>query len=111
MSRLPPRKKQVFIGSFIHCLSKSELEYLHDTAVFVDEKGVILKVEGSCNLEKATEMVKGLGWDGKVDFKVGEKGQFFFPGFIGTDPRSLRETPQDNVVTLTRTLLANLLSS
>jgi len=102
MSRLPPRKKQVFIGSFIHCLSKSELEYLHDTAVFVDEKGVILRVEGSCNVEKAREVVKELGWDGEVGFKVGGKGQFFFPGFIGAHPRSLREAPQDNFMTLNR---------
>jgi guanine deaminase len=100
MSRLPLRKKQVFIGSFIHCLSRSELEYLHETAVFVDEKGVIVRVEESCNVERARGVVKELGWDGEVGFKVGGEGQFFFPGFIGRCTRSFQGLPQDNLALL-----------
>jgi guanine deaminase len=84
MSPLPPRKKQVFVGTFIHCLSRGELEYLHETALFVDENGVIVRAEGSCNEERAKGVAEDLGWKEDVSFKVGASGQFFFPGFIGT---------------------------
>lgn len=75
----------VFLGSFIHSKSLDELEYLHDTAVFVDEKGVIVAIEEKCDLKKAEETIcPKLGWShSDVTIRTAKPGQFFFPGFIG----------------------------
>jgi guanine deaminase len=77
--------KSIFLGNFIHSKSLDELEYLHDTAVFVDEKGVIVAIENECNQKKAEETIfPQLGWTtGDISVKVAKAHQFFFPGFIG----------------------------
>ncbi|TVY40427.1 putative guanine deaminase, partial [Lachnellula occidentalis] len=78
--------KSVFLGSFIHSKRLDELEYLHDTAVFVDEKGVIVAIEKDCDLKNAEETIcPKLGWSrSDVTIRTAEPGQFFFPGFIDT---------------------------
>jgi guanine deaminase len=75
----------LFLGSFIHSKSLDELEYLHDTAICVDEHGVIVAVEPGLDLAKAEEVLfSKLGWEKEnVTVKVAKAGQFFFPGFIG----------------------------
>jgi len=62
-----------------------ELEYLHDSAICVDENGVIVAIEKDCDLKKAEEtLLPKLGWStGDVTVKTAKPGQFFFPGFIG----------------------------
>ena len=77
--------KSLFLGSFIHSKSLDVLEYLHDTAVFVDEKGVIVAIERDCDLKKAEETIyPKLGWTrSDVTVRTAKPGQFFFPGFIG----------------------------
>jgi guanine deaminase len=77
--------KTLFLGTFIHSKSLEELEFLHDTAVFIDEKGVIVAIEPKCDQAKAEETVlPKLGWSrGDVSFQTAAPGQFFFPGFIG----------------------------
>lgn len=61
------------------------LEYLHNTAVFVDEKGTIVLIEPDCDQEKAEKtLLPTLGWTlGETNFTIAKDGQFFFPGFIG----------------------------
>ncbi|KAM0132926.1 hypothetical protein ACHAP3_006215 [Botrytis cinerea] len=97
-------KRQVFHGTFIHCKTLTELEILHDTYVFVDEYGVIVKIlsgdgVGAGGPKDLREHVGELGWDTDVDGegeafeyvgsskdehgKHGEE-RFFFPGFIDT---------------------------
>ena len=78
-------ERSLFLGSFIHSKSLEELEYLHDTAVCVDEKGVIVAIEPGYDQVKAEEVLfSKLGWTkSDVTVKVAKPGQFFFPGFIG----------------------------
>lgn len=75
----------LFLGSFIHSKSLEELEFSHDTAICVDEKGVIVAIESGFDQNKAEEVLfPKLGWTkGEVAVKVAKPGQFFFPGFIG----------------------------
>jgi guanine deaminase len=85
--------KSLFLGSFIHSKSLDELEYLHDSAVCVDEHGTIVAVEKGCGLNDAEKKVfPKLGWSaGDVTVKTAKPGQFFFPGFIGSLFPGLRE--------------------
>ena len=81
----PPTGKSLFLGSFIHSKTLDKLEYLHDSAVCVDENGIIVAVEKDCDLKKAEEILfSKLGWSTRnVTVKTAKPGQFFFPGFIG----------------------------
>ncbi|OIW28341.1 Metallo-dependent hydrolase [Coniochaeta ligniaria NRRL 30616] len=80
------KKNTVFYGTFIHSKKLDELEYLHNTAVFVDSNGKILAVERDCDLDNiATTLFPKLGWQaGNVATEKIKDGQFFFPGFIDT---------------------------
>ena len=82
--------KSLFLGSFIHSKSLDELEYLHDSAVCVDEKGTIVAIETGYDLTKAEKMLfPKFGWSAEdVTIKTAKAGQFFFPGFIGSLPIS-----------------------
>ncbi|PKS09124.1 hypothetical protein jhhlp_003738 [Lomentospora prolificans] len=79
-------KNQLFMGNFIHSKTREELEYLINTAVCVDAKGVIVAVERGCDRETAERtLYPRLGWKaGEVDVNVCGDGDFFFPGFIDT---------------------------
>lgn len=79
------QSKSLFLGSFVHSKSLDVLEYLHDAAVLVDEKGVIVAVEKVCDLKKAEETIyPKLGWSrSDITVRTAKPGQFFFPGFIG----------------------------
>lgn len=64
MSAIPPSPNQVFIGTFIHSKALDELEYLHNTAVFVEgSTGTIVAVERECDLTRTLdETFNRLGW-------------------------------------------------
>jgi guanine deaminase len=86
----PEARPKLFLGSFVHSKALDELEYLHNAAVAVDEKGTIVAVERECDEVRARETVlPRLGW-GEADVEVvkARDGQFFFPGFVGTSPRA-----------------------
>lgn len=107
MNATPP-PNQVFIGTFIHSKALDELEYLHDTAVFVDgPTGRIVAVEKeSGHSGRLDETFTKLGWSpaevkihgndttttatattattGKAGGDKGKDVSFFFPGFIDT---------------------------
>lgn len=89
--------KSLYLGSFIHSKSLDVLEYLHDAAVFVDEKGVIVAIERVCDLKKAEETIyPKLGWSSAdVTIRSTKPGQFFFPGFIGQSSTLTSQTPTD----------------
>ncbi|KAK1965117.1 guanine deaminase [Colletotrichum sublineola] len=80
------RRNQLFLGTFVHSKTRETLEYLHDTAVCVDASGTIVAVEAGYDLRRSeAELLPRLGWKvGDVEVRVGEEGQFFFPGFIDT---------------------------
>lgn len=73
-------QRTVYVGTFIHSASLTELEVLENAAVSVDGgTGTILEIEKTVT----GEMVKL--WEGDVRTKIvrAGEGQFFFPGFIG----------------------------
>ncbi len=80
--------RALYLGTFIHSKNLEELEFLHDTAVCVDEKGVIVAIKSGYDQSKAEEVLfPTLGWTkGEIVVKVAKPGQFFFPGFIGELP-------------------------
>ncbi|KAK1993230.1 guanine deaminase [Colletotrichum falcatum] len=84
----PPttRRNQLFLGTFVHSKTRETLQYLHNTAVCVDASGTIVAVEAGYDLTRSeAELLPRLGWKvGDVEVRVGEEGQFFFPGFIDT---------------------------
>ena len=89
--------RSVFLGTFIHSKSLEELEFLHDTAIFVDEKGTIVAIESRCDRKTAEEIVfPKLGWmKGEVMVNIAKPGQFYFPGFIGAPLPSFAQNSAD----------------
>jgi guanine deaminase len=85
MATLQTPLNQVFLGTFIHSAKLGELAYLHDSAVFVDSRGTIAKVETPCDRQTAEEkIIPELGWQkDSVAVHTCREGQFYFPGFIG----------------------------
>lgn len=101
---LSPPPNQVFIGTFIHSKALDELEYLHNTAVFVDgSTGKIVAVEKGIKEgepghgSQLDEAFNKLHWSPAevkihdtttpATAKAGDEGadvNFFFPGFIDT---------------------------
>ncbi|TQS35015.1 hypothetical protein Golomagni_04579 [Golovinomyces magnicellulatus] len=102
-----PARKSIFIGTFIFCRDLNTLERLKDTAVCVNDQGVIIAMERNFNQEaQFTQILLArLGWiDSKVVVYRSKEGQFFFPGFIGSftpdfDMRILRSNEADPVDT------------
>lgn len=79
-------RKQVFFGTFISSKSPQQLEYLYETAIFVDDKGRIAKIDKGCKtVQDAKGVLSNLSWRfDEVDFHLPKPGQFYFPGFVGT---------------------------
>lgn len=78
-------KKAIYTGTFIHSKSLGEVEFLHETAILVDEAGKIVAVKPFAGSHDA--LLAEVGWvPGEVEVKACGKEQFFFPGFIGTSP-------------------------
>ncbi|GAB1316588.1 hypothetical protein MFIFM68171_06798 [Madurella fahalii] len=79
-------KNQLFLGSFVHSKTFGELEYLHNTAVCVDESGSIVAIGKDCDEVKARKtLLPQLGWEeSEVEVVSARGGQFFFPGFVDT---------------------------
>ena len=82
---LAPTGKALFLGSFVHSKNLEELEFLHDTAILVDEKGTIVAIETECDQVRVEGTVfPKFGWSREeVSIHTAKPGQFFFPGFIG----------------------------
>lgn len=78
-------RNKVFLGSFVHSKALNKLEYLHQTAVFVDKSGKIIAIEKDCDESKARELIfPRFGWaEADVEVVKAKEEQFFFPGFIG----------------------------
>ncbi|RKF65501.1 putative guanine deaminase [Golovinomyces cichoracearum] len=80
-----PARKSIFIGTFIFCRDLNTLERLKDTAICVNDQGVIVAIERKFKQEvQFTQiLLSRLGWiDSEVVICRSEEGQFFFPGFI-----------------------------
>jgi guanine deaminase len=81
----PSAKRSVYLGTFVHSKSLTEIEILLDTAIFVDEHGRIVAIERGLKDDDAVQTyILKLEWLlDDVIIRACEKEQFFFPGFIG----------------------------
>lgn len=84
MAASAPISKTIYVGSFVHSKSLTELDVCEKGAIGVDEEGVIRYVErggeGVEVLQKVQE--KEGGWRDAEVVKIRGNG-FFFPGFVG----------------------------
>ena len=81
---MPAETGSIYIGTFIHCTSLTDLSFLENYAVGVDEHGTIKFVE-SAGDNKLEDHIKSCGWQSWKTFKAPKGGVgFWFPGFIGT---------------------------
>ncbi|KAF2111611.1 hypothetical protein BDV96DRAFT_602675 [Lophiotrema nucula] len=81
MAASAPIKPTIYLGSFVHSTSLSELELADKGAIGVDETGVIAFVERAVeNVEDVKAKNEGFTEANVVEVKDG----FFFPGFIDT---------------------------
>lgn len=77
------KRNAVYNGTFIHSIKLDELEYMHNTSVFVDVAGKIVHIERDCSDHTQIAESK-LGWKADEYSVLSLKeGEFFFPGFIG----------------------------
>jgi guanine deaminase len=78
-------KPAVYLGTFIHSKSLTEIDVLHDAAIFVDEQGEIVAIEKDIkDVDGALSICPKLGWETEeVTARACGREQFFFPGFIG----------------------------
>lgn len=73
-----PPEKTLYIGTFIHSISLTELEVCENGVIGVDERGKIAFVE------KDGKGKREEGWEAAKVVRIrGEGVGFFFPGFIG----------------------------
>jgi guanine deaminase len=81
MATSSPIPKKIYVGTFVHCISLSELEIGKNGAIGVDEDGIIQFVEKNVDLQQVHQ--KHTDWEGAKAVELTGNG-FFFPGFIGT---------------------------
>lgn len=88
-----PPPNQLFLGTFIYSKSRDVLNYLHNTAVFVEGvTGRIVAIERDCDRTRTVdEVLVHLGWSAAetkiLDTTTPDASgdvKFFFPGFVDT---------------------------
>jgi guanine deaminase len=73
-------EKTIYIGTFIHCESLTELDIVPNGMIGVDEEGKIAFVLRSF---KGRTIPDGEGWENAKIVRIQDHG-FYFPGFIGS---------------------------
>jgi guanine deaminase len=79
----PPLKRRVLHGTAIHSKSLTEIEYLRNTLIGVDENGVIAFLERDVEAGKIEEIVVKHGWsldDSETERVSLKRGEFLIPG-------------------------------
>ncbi|GAA6059436.1 hypothetical protein JCM10212_005375 [Sporobolomyces blumeae] len=82
-----PLTRRIFHGTAIHSRSLTELEYLHDALIGVDERGVIVFVERDVewNEDEVKRKVEAHGWNlHEAELVRMKHGEFLIPGFVDT---------------------------
>lgn len=82
----PPLTNTLYLGTFIHSKTLTDLDYLHATAIAVDTTGTIVAIE-PITPDVTTALPLRLGWQPSTTTLVHanqDGSQFFFPGFIDT---------------------------
>ncbi|KZM21994.1 Guanine deaminase [Ascochyta rabiei] len=80
MAASTPISRTIYIGTFAHSISLTELEICENGVIGVDENGVIAFVEKELDLEAAREKHS---WQNATPLHL-SRNAFFFPGFIDT---------------------------
>ncbi|GAA5847273.1 hypothetical protein JCM5353_002666 [Sporobolomyces roseus] len=83
----PTLSRRIFHGTAIHSKNLTEIEYLHNTLIGVDETGLIAFVEENIEEEDVEENIKQHGWnlsEEGVELIRIHKGEFLIPGFVDT---------------------------
>jgi guanine deaminase len=73
------RRKKLFLGTFVHSKTQTELEIVENSVIGVDEKGIIRFID--TNVKVFTDSDKH-GWEDAQIIRV-PQGAWLFPGFIG----------------------------
>ncbi|POY72527.1 hypothetical protein BMF94_4353 [Rhodotorula taiwanensis] len=84
---LPTSKstKRAFYGTLVHSLSLTEIEYLEDALLGVDERGTIAFLEKSVQQDQVDARLQAHGWAaGEVQVIEMQRGEFLMPGLIDT---------------------------
>lgn len=78
-------QRTIYVGTFIYCLSLTDLEILENAAIGVDENGIIAFIEKDVKEPGVAEVAeKKYGWkDSSIIKGVEDSTAFFFPGFVG----------------------------
>src|SRR4051794_18230112 len=71
-------------GTFVHCLSNTEIEYVENGLLGFDHAGVIRVVERDVSTESALEDILTRNGCGMANLTRLTKHQFVMPGFIDT---------------------------
>ncbi|KAK1836463.1 Metallo-dependent hydrolase [Podospora conica] len=82
-----PLTNTLYLGTFIHSKTLTELEYLHSTAIAVDASGTIVAIEPYTPEDNiTTTLPTRLGWGASFTtiHAKPDGSQFFFPGFVDT---------------------------
>lgn len=80
-------QKSIYFGTFVFSQSLDTFSYQRDAVVCVDEKGIIkaFEKEYQQGVTVSETLLNRLGWkESDVTILRSQKGQFFFPGFIGS---------------------------
>lgn len=86
---LPPLKRTIYTGTFIHTPTPGYLEIIENGAIGVDENGIIIFVvkllENHQVKVVAKRVAETYGWDHGADVVACGHGRssFWFPGFVG----------------------------
>ncbi|GAA5935361.1 hypothetical protein JCM1841_001934, partial [Sporobolomyces salmonicolor] len=81
----PSLRHRVFYGTAIHSRSLTEIEFLRDALIAVDEHGIIRLVEEGVQEDEVEQRFEAIGWK-KVEVELVrmKKGEFLIPGLIDT---------------------------
>lgn len=76
-----PIRRRAFYGTLVHSLSLTEIEYVHDALLGVDEAGRIAFVERSVQAEQVEERLDAHGWTAGDVQRIELTGdEFLMPG-------------------------------
>lgn len=76
-----PTRRRAFYGTLVHSLSLTEIEYVHDALLGVDEAGRIAFVERSVQAEQVEERLEAHGWTGENVQRIElKRDEFLMPG-------------------------------
>ena len=85
----PSPSNTIYVGTFVHCTSQTNVEVLTDRAIGVDEAGIIRFVWDAGGSLADDKIRVDSGWQAWKVVRADDGGiGFFFPGFIGKLQRS-----------------------